>query len=78
MKTGIGTGRPAVMKLFEEEYTHECSIKDAITLGLKALHEATEGKFDVNTVEIGVITREEEQFRKMSREEVLSYIGQPQ
>jgi len=76
--TGIGTGRPAVMKLFEEEYTHECSIKDAITLGLKALHEATEGKFDVNTVEIGVITREEEQFRKMSREEVLSYIGQPQ
>ncbi|MCA1914917.1 archaeal proteasome endopeptidase complex subunit alpha [Methanospirillum hungatei] len=76
--TGIGTGRPAVMKLFEEEYTHECSIKDAITLGLKALHEATEGKFDVNTVEIGVITRDEEQFRKMSREEVLSYIGQPQ
>ena len=76
--TGIGTGRAAVMKLFEEGYTYECSIKDAITLGLKALHEATEGKFDVNTVEIGVITREEEQFRKMSREEVLSYIGQPQ
>jgi proteasome alpha subunit len=76
--TGIGTGRPAVMKLFEEEYTHECSIKDAITLGLKALHEATEGKFDVNTVEIGVITRDEEQFRKMSREEVASYIEQPQ
>ncbi len=76
--TGIGTGRPAVMKLFEEEYTHECSIRDAITLGLKALHEATEGKFDVNTVEIGVITRDEEQFRKMAREEVASYIEQPQ
>ncbi|HOJ97868.1 MAG TPA: archaeal proteasome endopeptidase complex subunit alpha, partial [Methanospirillum sp.] len=41
--TGIGTGRPAVMKLFEDEYTHECSIRDAISLGLKALHEATEG-----------------------------------
>lgn len=76
--TGIGTGRAAVMKLFEEGYTYECSIKDAITLGLKALHEATEGKFDVNTVEIGVITRDEEQFRKMSREEVASYIEQPQ
>ena len=76
--TGIGTGRPAVMKLFEEEYTHECSIRDAITLGLKALHEATEGKFDVKTVEIGVITRDEEQFRKMAREEVASYIEQPQ
>ncbi|MGV8107982.1 archaeal proteasome endopeptidase complex subunit alpha [Methanospirillum purgamenti] len=76
--TGIGTGRPAVMKLFEEEYTHECTIREAITLGLKALHEATEGKFDVNTVEIGVITREQEEFRKMSREEVASYIEQPQ
>lgn len=75
--TGIGTGRPAVMKLFEDEYTHECSIRDAISLGLRALHEATEGKFDVNTVEIGVITRDEEQFRKMSREEVASYIEQP-
>jgi proteasome alpha subunit len=76
--TGIGTGRPAVMKLFEEEYTHECTIREAITLGLKALHEATEGKFDVNTVEIGVITRGQEEFRKMSREEVASYIEQPQ
>ena len=74
--TGIGTGRPAVMKLFEEEYTHECSLQDAIKLGLKALHEATEGKFDVNTVEIGVISREEEVFRKMAREEVASYIEQ--
>ncbi len=75
--TGIGTGRPAVMKLFEEEYNHECSIRDAISLGLRALHEATEGKFDVSTVEIGVISRDEEQFRKMSREEVASYIEQP-
>ncbi|HPY59914.1 MAG TPA: archaeal proteasome endopeptidase complex subunit alpha [Methanospirillum sp.] len=76
--TGIGTGRAAVMKLFEEGYTYECSIKDAISLGLKALHEATEGKFDVNTIEIGVITGEEGQFRKMTREEVASYIEQPQ
>lgn len=75
--TGIGTGRAAVMKLFEEEYNHECTLHDAITLGLKALHEATEGKFDVNTVEIGVIARGDEKFRKMSREEVTSYVEQP-
>ncbi|HWQ67471.1 MAG TPA: archaeal proteasome endopeptidase complex subunit alpha [Methanospirillum sp.] len=74
--TGIGTGRPAVMKLFEEEYTHECSLDDAIRLGLRALHEATEGKFDVMTVEIGVISRQEGVFRKMTREEVATYIDQ--
>ena len=66
------------MKLFEEEYTFECTISEAIALGLKALHEATEGKFDVNTVEIGVITQKEGEFRKMSREEVASYIEQQQ
>jgi proteasome alpha subunit len=75
--TGIGTGRPAVMKLFEEEYNYECSLDDAIRLGLKALHEATEGKFDVSTVEIGVISRKESVFRKMTREEVATYIEQP-
>ena len=52
--TGIGIGRPAVMKLFEEEYKDSLSAEDAILLGLKALHTATEGKFDVNTVEIGI------------------------
>lgn len=74
--TGIGIGRPAAMKVFEEEYTPEVSIKDAILLGLKALHSATEGKFDVDTVEIGVIAREQPLFRKMSKEEVASFVGQ--
>jgi proteasome alpha subunit len=50
--TGIGIGRPAAMKVFEEEYNPESEIKDVILLGLKALHSATEGKFDVDTVEI--------------------------
>lgn len=74
--TGIGTGRPAVMKLFEEEYNHESTLRDAIKLGLRALHEATEGKFDVNTVEIGYIRREEGVFKKMTREEVATFIEQ--
>jgi len=47
-----------------------------ILLGLKALHSATEGKFDVDTVEIGVIGKENPAFRKMSREEVASFVEQ--
>jgi proteasome alpha subunit len=72
--TGIGTGRPAVMKTFDEDYDPEMSCSDAILLGLKALHAATEGKFDVNTVEIGIISIEEAIFRKMSKEEVKHYV----
>lgn len=74
--TGIGIGRTAVMKVFEEEYSYETSIKDSILLGIKALHEATEGKFDVNTVEIGVIEVNNPQFRKMSKDEVAGFVEQ--
>ena len=52
--TGIGIGRPAVMKLFEAEYKENMTAEEAIDIGLKALHTATEGKLDVNTVEIGI------------------------
>ncbi|MCX6692120.1 MAG: archaeal proteasome endopeptidase complex subunit alpha [Methanoregula sp.] len=74
--TGIGIGRPAAMKVFEEEYTQEMEVKDVILLGLKALHSATEGKFDVDTVEIGVIGKEKAVFRKMTKEEVAGFVEQ--
>ena len=74
--TGIGTGRPAVMKVFEEEYNPEAPCRDAILLGLKALHAATEGKFDVNTVEIGIVEEKNRTFRKMTKEEVASFVEQ--
>jgi proteasome alpha subunit len=74
--TGIGTGRPAVMKVFEEEYNPDAGSRDAILLGLKALHAATEGKFDVNTVEIGIVEAKTRTFRKMTKEEVASFVEQ--
>ncbi|MDD1667676.1 MAG: archaeal proteasome endopeptidase complex subunit alpha [Methanomicrobiales archaeon] len=74
--TGIGTGRPAVMKVFEEEYNPEASCRDAILLGLKALHAATEGKFDVNTVEMGIVEQKTRTFRKMTKEEVSGFVEQ--
>jgi len=74
--TGIGIGRPAAMKVFEEEYNPDTEIKDAIPLGLKALHSATEGKFDVDQVEIGIIEKAAPVFKKMSRQEVASFVEQ--
>jgi len=74
--TGIGTGRPAVMKVFEEEYNPDAGCKDAILLGLKALHAATEGKFDVNAVEIGIVEQKTRTFRKMAKEEVATFVEQ--
>jgi proteasome alpha subunit len=72
--TAIGTGRPAVMKLFEEEYNPDVPINDTILLGLKSLRLATEGKFDVTAVEIGIIEIMNPVFRKLSREEVATFV----
>ncbi|MBN1431455.1 MAG: archaeal proteasome endopeptidase complex subunit alpha [Methanomicrobiaceae archaeon] len=72
--SAIGTGRPAVMKVFEEDYKEGMTVSEAIPMGLKALHAATEGKFDVNNVEIGVVTIEGSDFMRMTREEVKEYV----
>lgn len=74
--TAIGSGRPAVMKVLEEEYREGMDFRDAILLGLRSLHTATEGKFEVANVEIGVVALETGQFRKMSKEEVQSFVEQ--
>jgi proteasome alpha subunit len=72
--TGIGTGRPAVMKTFDEQFREDMSSSEGIILGLKALSAATEGKFDVNTVEIGIISVEDAIFRKMAADEVKTFV----
>lgn len=72
--SAIGTGRPAVMKVFEEDFKEGMKVSEAIPMGLKALHAATEGKFDVSNVEIGVVAIESADFRRMSREEVKEYV----
>lgn len=72
--SAIGTGRPAVMKVFEEDYREGMNVSEAIPMGLKALHAATEGKFDVNNVEIGIVATEGAFFRRMPREEVKEYV----
>ncbi|MHC1626000.1 MAG: archaeal proteasome endopeptidase complex subunit alpha [Methanoculleaceae archaeon] len=74
--TAIGSGRPTVMKLLEEEYRDDMDLNGAVQLGLKALHAATEGKLEVANIEIGVVSLETGRFEKMSREEVQSYMTQ--
>ena len=71
--TGIGTGRPAVMKRFENEYDPDITVAEAVALGISALHDATEGKFELGTIEIGIVDLESG-FKKLSRSEVEALI----
>jgi proteasome alpha subunit len=72
--TAIGSGRADAMNVFEEKYQDDLSLNDAIDLALDAVYEATEGKTTAESVEIAVIERDSGKYRKLSQDEVSSYI----
>jgi proteasome alpha subunit len=72
--TAIGSGRNDAMAVFEEKYQDDLSLNDAIDLALDAVYEATEGKTTAESVEIAIIEKDSEKYRKLSQDEVSSYI----
>ena len=72
--TAIGSGVQAAMAVFEENYDEECTLEEAIELGLDALYEATNGATTENSVEIAVIEVATQAYRKLSDEEVAKYV----
>ena len=72
--TAIGSGVAAAMDVFEENYDEECTLEEAIQLGLDALYEATKGATTENSVEIAVIEVATQAYRKLSDGEVAKYV----
>jgi len=72
--TGIGAGRAEVMEVFEEKYHKDIKLEEAINLGLEALHNTTEGRFDAATIEVGLVKLETKLFKKLTPEEVATYV----
>jgi proteasome alpha subunit len=70
----IGSGRPAVLDMFEKEYKDGMTYDEAMILGLKALANAIEEKLSAATVEVGVV-KTDEPFRRLSEEEVAGFIS---
>jgi proteasome alpha subunit len=70
---GIGSGRTAVMELFEEKYKDNVDKDGAIKLGLEALQKASEEPLNPLAIEIGVIV-EGEEFEKLPEPVVQDYI----
>lgn len=71
--TGIGSGRPAVMDIFEKEYNDDMTFDEAMSLGLKALNAAIEDKPKAESVEIG-IAEIGKKFRRLPEEDVAALI----
>ncbi|MDW7732009.1 MAG: archaeal proteasome endopeptidase complex subunit alpha [Methanolobus sp.] len=76
--TAIGAGRNSFMEIFETDYSDDMDMDAAIMLGMKALYRSTEGKLNAATLEVGLVTLKERQFRKLSEDEVETYVGRIQ
>ena len=73
----IGSGRDAVMEMFEKDYKPGLGYEDAMTLALKALRAASDEPLNENTIEVGVI-RAKGTFKKLSPSEISSFLRQIQ
>lgn len=69
----IGSGRNAVMELFEEKFEGDMSMDAAILLGLEGLSKSSEEELNEEAVEIGVV-RKGEEFKRLTIQEVAGYI----
>lgn len=70
----IGSGRNAVIGLFEDEYEENLAMQSCIALGLKALDRATDGDLNADAVEIGLVT-DKKPFQKMDPKEVTKHVN---
>jgi proteasome alpha subunit len=69
----IGSGRNAVMELFEEKFENDMPMEAAILLGLEGLSKSSEEELNEEAVEIGIM-RKGETFKRLTDEEVGNYI----
>ncbi len=73
--TAIGTGRNAVMELFEEKYREDIALNDGIDLALEALQKATEESISETTIEIAIVDSETKIYKKLTSDEVKEKIA---
>ena len=70
----IGQGRKETMKYFEENYTDDITLEDAINLSLDAIYSANDGDIKDSSIEIAVINQEG--YSKLSSEKVEEYVNE--
>ena len=70
----IGQGRKEAMKYFEENYTDDITLEDAINLSLDAIYSANDGDIKDSSIEIAVINQEG--YSKLSSEKVEEYVNE--
>lgn len=72
--TAIGLGRDKALELFEDKYEDDLSLDDAIDLAIEGIFEATGGKVTKDSVEISIVDKESEKYKKLQKDEIEVYV----
>ncbi len=70
---GIGSGRAAIMEVFESSFKDDMSQDEAVKLGLTGLKKASDDKMEETSVEVCLI-KADEKFRKLDADEIKKYV----
>ncbi|MFH0815977.1 MAG: archaeal proteasome endopeptidase complex subunit alpha [Methanobacteriota archaeon] len=70
---GIGSGRAAIMEVFESQYKDDMTQDEAVKLGLVGLKKASDDKMEETSVEVCLI-KGDEKFRRLDADEIKKYV----
>ena len=71
--TAIGYGRKEAMSYFEENYSEDISLDDAIKLSLDAIYSANDSNIKDSSIEIAIV--DENGYNKLSEDEVNNHVN---
>ncbi len=71
----IGSGRNTAMAIFEEHYSPDMGEEDAVKLAIMALAKTLEEPTP-ESIEVALISMDEKQWRKLSKEDVEKYLNE--
>lgn len=71
--TVIGEAEPEIEEILYKEYNDNLTIEDGLKLAINALKKTLDKNFDTERIDAAVISTEDSKFRKLSKEEIMSY-----
>lgn len=74
--TAIGSGKPQAMDLFESEYSPDKTLDESIVMSLKVLRASMDEDMIATNIEVVVIDSEEGKFKRLTNDELTSFIEQ--
>ena len=72
--TAIGKNAEAINNMLEKKYKNGMNIKEGMNLAVSALKKSLGAKFDIERIDVAVVSKKTKGFSRLSKEDILNYI----